>query len=724
MTPHSDRVRGLLSGMTREEKLAQLRIVYRPALADAIELARGGIGAVFWPQSAAATNALQRAAVTQTRLGIPLLVGLDVIHGQRTIYPTPLGLAASFDPELARRCAALAAREARSGGVNWTFAPMVDVSYDPRWGRVVEGFGEDVLLTSVLGRATIEGFQGDDLARDDAIAATAKHFVAYGASEGGRDYNTAEVSTHRLRNVYLEPFRHAVDAGAAAVMASFNTVGGVPVHIHRPLLTGVLKEEWGFDGIVVGDADGVPNLLAHRVAGDLAVALQLAHEAGLDVEMGGSGSTVDPQDLARIDPARVDDAVGRILSLKERLGLFDAPYVEEPVEIVGPTAQARSLVREAAGHAAVLLENDGTLPLRQDARLLLAGPYATSSDLLGAWTQSFAAPAGSVADEMVDRCGPDRVAVLPGTGFFDIDEPGIEEAAEAAKSVDVAVVFVGEPSTISGEAASRSDIRLPGAQERLITRIAATGTPTVVVIVTGRPLDVTAWIDDVAAAVVVWHGGTEAAAAIVDVLLGTVDPAGRLPMSFPRSVGQIPIHYAHENTGRPPRVRGFLDEETIDVGVHGPDNLSDKFTSKYLDDELGPRYAFGHGGGYGRFVYDSPTVSSATLTLDQLINGMTFDVSIGLENIGDRTADDVIMVFVEDPVSRQAPPVRRVVAFERMTLEPGERREASFSLGQDALATWFTDVEPPRREIEPGELVVHIGPRLDRTQSLSVVIDA
>jgi beta-glucosidase len=717
-------VRDLIAVMTWEEKLSQLRIVYRPALADAAEVVRRGVGAVFWPQSAHATNELQRVALNETRLGIPLLVALDVIHGHRTIVPTPLALAASFDPELVRRCASLAAAEARSEGVNWTFSPMVDVTRDPRWGRVVEGFGEDVLLTATMGRAMIAGYQGDDLAASDALAATAKHFVAYGEPEGGRDYNTVDASPHRLRNVHLEPFRAAVDAGVAAVMASFNTVAGQPMHVNRALLTDVLKDEWGFGGLVVGDAEGVPNLLDHRVAESLGEALRMAHEAGLDVEMGGAGFAVDADDLRpeRIDAARVDDAVARILMLKERLGLFERPFVDVPPARPESTKEARGLARTAAARAAVLLRNDGTLPLGPEARVLLTGPYATSTDHLGAWTHSFATPSSdTVADAFAARVGEDRVVAAPGVGFFGGDEAGIVEVEAATSRADVAVVLAGEPSTISGEAASRSDIRLPGAQEELIRRVAATGLPTVVVLLTGRPLDVSAWIDDVAAAVVAWHGGTEAAAAIVDVLAGDVDPAGRLPMTFPRAVGQVPIYYAHENTGRPARVRGALDAELIDIGVHGPDNVSDKYTSKYLDLDLGPRFAFGHGGSYATFRHDPPRVSSSMLSLAEL-RQEAVSLEVGVTNTSERAGDEVLLVFVEDLVARVAPPVRRLVAFERVRLEPGEERGVSFSLGFEALSYWREDSGRFERVVEPGRFRLHVGPTLQKTVVVDLVV--
>lgn len=708
----SERVHRLIADMTPQEKLGQLQIVFRPRLEDAAQLVREGLGCVFWPPSAAATNTLQRVAVEETRLGIPLLVGLDVIHGQRTIAPVPLAQAASFDPPLVEELAALAAAEARSGGVNWTFSPMADISRDPRWGRVVEGFGEDVHLTSTMTRAMVRGYQGDDLSSPRSIAATAKHFVAYGAPEGGRDYNGVDASEHQLRNVWLEPFRAAVDEGAASVMAAFNTVAGVPMHANRRLLTGVLKDGWGFDGVVVGDAEGVRNLLPHRVAETLGDAVRLAFHAGLDIEMGGAPAELDPAELAAIDPARLDDAVARVLTLKERLGLFERPYADEDAEITEPTEASRALVRRAAARSSVLLKNDGTLPLGSPRRVLLTGPYADSTDHLGAWTQYFGARAGTIADEFRARRPDVELEVVRGVDFLGHDGSGIPNVVEAARRADVVVVFAGEPSALSGEAASRSDLRLPGRQEDLIRAVAGTGIPFVVVLEAGRPLVVADWIDLAPSVLVAWHGGTEAPGAIVDLLLGDADPAGRLPMSWPRSVGQIPIHYAHENTGRPASTGGRLTAEETDVGLHGPDNVQDKFTSKYLDLDLGPQFAFGHGSGYATFVHGEARVSAAEIGV-----GETVVLSLDVTNTSARAGDEVVQVYVEDLVASIAPPVRRLVAFQRRTLAPGTAATFGFAIGPEQLGFRLSD---GRLTVEPGAFVLHVGGALDRTQPVAL----
>ncbi|WP_426322347.1 glycoside hydrolase family 3 N-terminal domain-containing protein [Microbacterium sp. E-13] len=714
----SPRVSRLLADMTDAEKLGQLQIVFRPKHEDAARLVREGLGSVFWPPSAAATNALQRVAVEETRLGIPLLVGLDVIHGQRTIAPVPLAQAASFDRGMVRELAALAAAEARSGGVTWTFSPMADISRDPRWGRVVEGFGEDVHLAVTLTRAMVRGYQGDDLSSPTAIAATAKHFVAYGAPEGGRDYAGVDASDHQLRNVWLEPFRAAVDEGAAAVMAAFNTVAGVPMHANRRLLTGVLKDEWGFPGVVVGDADGVRNLVPHRVAEGVEDAVALAFHAGLDIEMGGAPADLDDAARARLDPGRVDDAVARVLAMKERLGLFERPYVDEEAEVTEPTASSRALVRRAAARSSVLLKNDGTLPLGSPRRVLLAGPYADSTDHLGAWTQYFGARAGSIADEFRTRRPEIELEVLRGVEFLAGDDTGIRSVVDAARRADLAILCVGEPSALSGEAASRSDIRLPGRQEDLIRAVAGCGIPFAVVLEAGRPLVVDDWIELAPSVLAAWHGGTESAAAIVDMLVGDAEPAGRLPMSWPRAVGQIPVHYAHENTGRPAATGGRLTTEETDVGLHGPDNVQDKFTSKYLDLELGPRFSFGHGSGYATFDHAEPRLSRAEIAQAELGEPVALEVAV--TNTSARSGDEVVQVFVEDVVASVAPPVRRLVAFERRTIDADETAVFSFTIGREQLGFWTTDAATPAFVVEPGLFRFHVGSTLATTQAVEL----
>ncbi len=693
MTPES-----LLAQMTWAEKISQLQIVWKRSAEEAADLARLGCGALFWPGTAAATNILQRVAVQESRLGIPLLIGLDVVHGQFTIFPTPLASAASFDPAVAVIDAEISAAEARSSGVNWTFSPMIDISRDPRWGRVVEGFGEDPYLTSVLGVAKTRGYQGRSLSDPSSMVACLKHYVGYGMAEGGRDYNTADASMTRLRNVYLEPFRQAVAAGAGSVMASFNTMNGVPMHANHALLTSVLKDEWGHPGVVVGDADGVAQLVDHGVARDGADAVRLALTAGLDVEMGGTvldaagTPVVGPDDL---DPARVDDAVLRVLWLKQALGLFENPYVDEATEATEPTEATRAAARWAAERSIVLLKNeDGLLPLvGSGPRILLTGPYADSDDHLGAWVQHFAAKAGTL-DAALRAERPDAVITVT------------DDLARAGDH-DLIVLAVGEPSDFSGEASSRSDIRLPADQEALIHAVADTGVPFVVVLWTGRPLDLSPWIDRVPSLLLVWHLGTEAPAAIARTLSGAVNPAGRLPMSFPRTVGQIPIYHDHESTGRPAKTGGSYDFAHADVGLLGPGNTADFFTSKYLDLDLGPLFDFGSGLSYTTFAMDRPVTSRPEIGLADLRAGATIMVSLGVRNTGDRAGDDVVQLYVRDHLASIAPAVRRLRGFQRIHVEPGETGPVTFTLAYDDLGFWTND-PAGAFVVEPGAFTITV----------------
>lgn len=714
---HHELVENLLESLTWEQKLAQLQIAFRPRLEDAAKLVRSGIGAIFWPRSAGATNALQRIAREETPHGIPLLVGLDVIHGQRTTFPVPIAQAASFDPATAEVDARVTAQEAASGGVNWTFSPMIDVSRDPRWGRVVEGFGEDAYVNSVFGAAKVRGYQGKSLSDPGSILACAKHFVAYGQAEGGRDYNTVDVSSQRLRNVYLDPFRAAVDAGAATVMAAFNTVSGRPAHANHHLLTSILKDEFGFEGVVVGDADGVVNLLDHGIAEDIADALRQSFAAGLDVEMGGNVTTADGG--ARLGPgdvpvARVDDAVRRVLRLKLALGLFANPYRAPEHEVTVPSPDSRRATLAAAEKGLVLLKNESVLPLSPaPQRVLLVGPYANSTDHLGAWVQSFAEPAGSLADAIRQECPEWQLTVRDATGFFGGESESISQAVADGADFDAIVVAVGEPSALSGEANSRSDLRLPGAQEELILAVAATGTPSAVVMFNGRPLVTSAWIDAVPALLEAWHSGLEGPRAVARALSGAVNPGGRLPMTFPRSSSQVPIYYDHENTGRPATISGTIDGGALDVGLLGPGNTDGHYTSKYRDLELGPQFPFGHGLSYTTFQHGGARVTPASVSLDDLRAGRSVEVSVSVTNTGAVAGDEVTMVFIRDLVASLAQPVRRLRSFTRSTLDPDQSTTVTFELGWKDLGFWDNQ---DQYAVEAGTFEIHVGGGLEHAQ--------
>ncbi|MEV0113658.1 glycoside hydrolase family 3 N-terminal domain-containing protein [Streptomyces sp. NPDC050844] len=703
------KVKNLLDRMTVEEKLGQLQqlpwaVSTGPGgseTKDVEDAARAGrLGSVLNIFGAENSNALQRIAVEESRLGIPLLFGLDVIHGLWTTFPIPLAQAASFDPEVTRRDAEISAKESRSNGVHWTFSPMMDVTHEPRWGRIAEGCGEDPYLTTAFAVAKVEGYQGEKgagLAGKDRIAACAKHFVAYGGAEGGRDYNTVDVSESRLRNLHLPPFKAALDAGVATVMASFNTISGVPAHANSHTLIDVLHKEWGFEGFVVSDWNGVDELIAHGFAEDGADAARLALNAGVDMEMASTDLAKHGRKLlsgGRISERRLDEAVARILNLKFALGLFEHPYVDEGAAIDKPSAAARKAARETAARSMVLLKNAGrALPLKKSTgSIAVVGPFGNSGDLLGTWTFPGATkkfPAGKVLDA-VKRAAPDaKVTYAKGVDPEGRDTSGIPAAVAAAKGADVTVVVVGEPPAMSGEAAARSDIGLPGAQEKLIEAIAGTGRPFVVVLVNGRPLTIGDWLDGAPAVLEAWHPGLEAGNAIADVLFGEVNPGGKLPVSFPRTVGQIPVHYNRESTGRP----------------YAADN---KYTSKYLDLPPDPQFTFGHGLSYTTFETGAPKLSRDRVSAGALRKGDTVEVSVTVANTGDRAGDEVVQLYVHDIAASIAQPVRRLRGFRRVTLGAGRSTTVRFLLGADDLGFW-TNAEGGEFRVEAGAVDLYVG---------------
>ncbi|WP_432165420.1 glycoside hydrolase family 3 N-terminal domain-containing protein [Streptomyces sp. bgisy031] len=703
--PYEDKIKELLGRMTPEEKLGQLQQLSWNGdtgpgggqTAQAEAAARAGLlGSVLNIHGAAHTNALQRIAVEESRLGIPLLFGLDVIHGYWTTFPIPLAQAASFDPETARRDAEVSAKEARSQGVRWTFSPMMDVSHEPRWGRVAEGNGEDPYLTSAFAAAKVRGYQGPadggELADDGRIAACAKHFVAYGGAEGGRDYNTVDVSEQRLRNLYLPPFRAAVEAGVATVMASFNTVAGVPAHGNSHTMNDVLKTEWGFDGFVVSDYTGVAELIAHGYAEDGADAARLALNAGLDMEMVSTHVVDHGTELlaqGHITMDRVDDAVARILQLKFALGLFENPYADELAEITEPAREARAASRAVAARSMVLLRNEGgLLPLRPAGTgpVAVVGPLADSADLHGTWGGPGAHrfPSVSVLDG-VRAAAPDRTVTHAGGD--------IDEAVAAASAADLTVIVVGEESRLSGEACSRSDIGLPAGQEELIEAVAATGKPYAVVLFNGRPLALGAWLDTAPAVLEAWHPGIEAGHAVADVLFGRVNPGGKLPVTFPRSVGQVPIYYNHESTGRP----------------YDPQTPDEHFRSRYLDLAQGPRLPFGYGLSYTSFTVSEPRLSREAISTTALLDeGVTAEITVTLTNTGDRVGDEVVQLYVHDVAACITQPVRKLRGFERVTLAPGASTTVTFHLGADDLGFW-TNEQTGTFTVEPGRFDLYTG---------------
>lgn len=706
--PKTERkVRSLLGRMTVAEKFGQLQqMTWNPDTgpgegqnAAARKAAKEGkLGSVLNIAGAKACNDLQRIAVEESRLGIPLIFGLDVIHGFLTNFPVPLAQGASFDPGVVTADAEVSAREARSWGVHWTFAPMADVSREPRWGRVAEGNGEDPYLTSRLAAAKVRGYQGGDYSAKDRIAACAKHFVGYGFPEGGRDYNTVDISERRLRDVALPPFKAAVDAGVATVMASFNTVNGVPAHANKHTLTEILQGELGFDGFVVGDYNGVQELIPHGVAADGADAARLALGAGVDMEMVSTTYAEHGEQLLRqgkIDRERLDDAVSRILRIKVRLGLFEEPYAEEKEQIAEPTAAARKSAREAAARTAVLLKNEkGVLPLSSGVRsVAVVGPLGDDTqELHGTWSLPMAKkiPAVSVVDGVKKAAPGAKVTFARGCEVTGEDTSGLDKAVAAAKSAEVTVVVVGEKADQSGEAAARSDITLPGVQAELVRRIAQTGKPFVVVVLAGRPLVLSNVVEHAPALLNGWHPGLEGGNALADVLFGKVNPGGKLPSTFPRAVGQLPVYYAHENTGRP-----YKKEE--------------KYTSKYLDLPHGPLFPFGYGLSYTTFAISGLTLSRESAPADGVREGkVRVTASVQVENTGSRAGDEVVQLYVRDKVASLAQPVRSLRGFERVTLKPGEKRTLRFVLGRDDFGFHTADTKGELL-VEPGEFEIFAG---------------
>ena len=689
------RIDSLLARMTLEEKLGQLNLPSvddRPTPAQ-LELVRKGlVGGFLNLTGAAATRETQRVAVTESRLHIPLLLGYDVIHGYRTIFPIPLAEAASWDSEAVEAAAHVAAREAAAAGVNWTFAPMVDIARDPRWGRIAEGSGEDPYLGSQMAAARVRGFQGTDLRAPEAVMATVKHFAAYGGAEGGRDYNTVDVSERTLREIYLPPFRAAVDAGAGSIMTSFNEIAGIPSHANRWLVTTLLRDEWKFRGFVVSDWTGIEELLAHGVAGSRADAGKLGLDAGVDMDMVSGIYLEDVPALVlagRIPVATVDAAVRRILAAKAALGLFADPYHGSSVErersvLLAP--EHRQLARRVAQEAIVLLKNDGQrLPLGPAVRTLaVIGPLADDKvAALGSWPgRGDPRDAVTVLEGIKGRLAPDtKLLYAKGCGITDTSTAGVAEAVALARLANVALLVLGEAGDMSGEAASRSSLGLPGVQQQLLEAVQATGTPVVLVLMNGRPLAVQWAADHVPAIVEAWFLGVETGHALADVLFGDVSPSGKLPVTFPRAVGQVPIYYNHKNTGRPPS--------------------DQKYTSKYTDLPSSPLFPFGFGLSYTTFTYRDVRLSAPSIT-----PGDTLQVAVTVSNSGEREGAEVVQLYVRDEVASVTRPVRALAALRRVSLRPGEASTVEFLLTAKQLGFYDRDM---KFVVEPGKFRVFVG---------------
>ncbi|WP_051639720.1 glycoside hydrolase family 3 N-terminal domain-containing protein [Cellulomonas sp. URHE0023] len=687
----AERAELLLAHMTLAEKVGQL---HQPANISAVEhaddLRAGRIGTSLSASGATAgnvrdegvavraVNAVQRIAVEESRLGIPLLMARDVIHGHRTVLPIPLGQAATWDPELVRRGARVAAVEASAVGIGWTFAPMMDITGDHRWGRVAESLGEDPVLAGRLAAATVRGLQTEDLSAPDAIAACAKHYVGYGLAEGGRDYNSVTAGENSLRNLQLRPFHECVRAGVATVMSSFNDIDGVPVHANTRYLREILKDEWGFGGAIVSDWDGVGEIVHHRVAVDAADAARQGIEAGVDIDMVSGSYLAHLEQLVSsgaVATELLDDAVRRVLTLKFRCGLFEHPYTDEGLEArVAGTGEHRSAAREAAAASFVLLKNDGILPFaaRSDERILFTGPLLDATDaLFGTWTLD------GRADEVVSIA--DALPAFTGPGARSVPWTHSDQVLAAAREVSTVVAFVGEHPVRSGEANSITTLDLPVGQLETLQAIKAVGVRLVVVVLGGRALALT-WVAQNADAVLyAWHPGSEGGNAIADVLFGTVGPRGRLPITLPRSAGQQPLVYNHRSTGRP----------------IAP--AQDDHWGRYQDSLSTPLYPFGFGLTYGAVAYSDVTVSV----------GSEVSASVVVTNTGNRACTEVVQVYVRDDVAGVTRPVKELVDWAVVELDPGASHTVRFTIGRDQLGYVGRD---GRYRVDPGTFALWVAP--------------
>ncbi len=695
------RVNELLARMTLREKIGQMcqqNLGGPPSPAQQSAVAQGMVGS-FLNARKEDRNELQRIAVEKSRLGIPIIFGRDVIHGFRTIFPIPVGQASSFDPELVERAAQVAAREAASQGVDWTFAPMVDVTREPRWGRIAEGPGEDPYLASCLGAAMVRGFQGTDLTHPERVAACAKHFAGYGAVEAGKDYNTTPVPEQLLRELYLPPFKACVDAGAATLMSAFTDLNGVPASGNRLLLRQVLREEWGFEGFVVSDWASIWEMLNHGLCETNRDAAETAVKAGLNMEMATTCYLDELEKLVndgKLDERELDDLVRQILRVKFACGLFENPYrdVHDRV-LLAP--EHREVAHALATESAVLLKNDGALPLGEAAKVAVIGTLAESGiDHLGCWAYDGKAEETVTAlTALRERLG-DRVSFTPGLPSpRSTDTSGFTAAFDALAAADVGLVFVGEDWALSGEARCRAFIDLPGAQAELVEVLASAGKPIVLVVMTGRPLTLGPLLEHASAVLWAWHPGTMGGAAVADLLTGAANPSGKLPVTIPRTLGQVPIYYAKKNGGRPPK-----SEEDQGIPLGSPLDPKD-FSISHMDVETSPEFPFGFGLSYTSFEYRELTLSQREIARDESLT-----VSFELVNTGKVEGTEVAQLYLRDLVASVTRPVRELKRFARVKLAPGERRRVEFQLGTEDLAFVGQDM---KRRVEPGRFHLFVG---------------
>ncbi len=697
------RVDSVLALMNLEEKVGQL-VQYssgwatgsktdRPEESSADLLKAGKIGSFFNIVGAETTRELQRIAVEESRLKIPVIIGLDVIHGYKSTFPVPIAEASSWNPELVKKSARWQAIESSAAGVHWTFNPMVDIARDPRWGRIVEGSGEDPYLGSAMAVARVKGYQGDDLSASNTIAACVKHFAGYGASEAGRDYNTVDFSERTFHEFYLRPFKAAVDAGAATLMSSFNEIGGVPSSGSHYLLTEVLRGMWGFDGFVVSDWNSVGELIPHGVAANLKEAAEIGLEAGVDMDMEGNAyfrHMVELVNEGKVSIATIDESVRRILRIKFRLGLFDDPYKYNNVETEKKNVLSDEIIKatkNVALESMVLLKNDGLLPLKKDIKkIAVIGPLGKSKeDPLGPWNQQGQKDyVVTVVEGLQNKLGNSaEIMFAEGCKILGEDRTGFADALETAKKADVVVLSLGESLHLSGEAQSRSTLDVPGVQEELAKELHKLGKPMVLVLMNGRPLTINWFNDNVNAIIECWFLGLQSGNAIADVLFGDYNPSGKLPVTFPKSLGQVPLYYNHKNTGRPlnPKVPAY--------------------TSHYNDESNDPLYPFGHGLSFTKFEYSDLKLSKSEIKKDESIK-----VSFTLKNAGKYAGEEVAQLYVRDLVGSVTRPVKELKDFAKIKLNPGESKTVEFSITPEKLK--FFDLNM-NFVVEPGDFKVFVG---------------
>lgn len=691
---HSARIRDLIGKMTLAEKIGQMNQIAggrQKALNSRLDAAmldrvrRGEVGSFLHVAGAEPLRDLQRVAVEESRLKIPLLFAMDVIHGYRTILPVPLALASSWDLAVAEKAARVAAEEAWAAGLHWTFTPMVDIARDARWGRVVEGAGEDPYLGSRMAEAQVRGIQGDDLSRGVRLMACAKHFAGYGAAVGGRDYDSADISDRTLHEVYLPPFHAAMRAGAASMMTGFNDVAGVPMTAHEALVRGELRGNWGYQGLVVSDWNSVKELINHGIAETPAQAAALALRAGVDMDMASSFYADHLETAVKADASLlplVDEAVRRILSAKARLGLFDDPYgFGDAAREKAPLR--RDEARDLARRSMVLLRNEGDLlPLKPGARPCLIGALADdASSTLGSWRAR-----GQAEDAVTLRAALEGAGLItgyaPGVKVREADTSGIAAAVALAERSDVVLLAIGEDYDFSGEARSYADIGLPGPQQELVAALKATGKPIVAILMNGRPLALEAVLDGVPAVLETWFLGIESGPAILEVLTGKAAPGGKLPIGFPRHGGQVPMSYAHLPSGRPAN-----PDLTID-------------SARYHDVDIGALFPFGHGLSYTRFDYGPLVLSSG-----EVRPGQTIAAEVVVTNVGAQAGEEVVQVYARDPVASVARPVKELRGFARVALAPGKSRKVTFTFTPEQFAIWRAG----KWVIEPGAIELMVG---------------